>query len=170
MATKARRKIDTIAWRGVLALVAAIASTMVATPVEAVPPGVTFAGANPVDGSTLFVARTAADNPLDPPTFQLKATVQIDNNGSADREVDAITVSYPGSGITPQPQDVAIRWTVVNDPNDPTDERGHLRGGGVSEHYLHPRWPNARSADANSSTGPDLYRLRERQSAAHTDL
>lgn len=122
MATKARRKIDTIAWRGVLALVAAIASTMVATPVEAVPPGVTFAGANPVDGSTMFVARTAADNPLDPPTFQLKATVQIDNNGSADREVDAITVSYPGSGITPQPQDVAIRWTVVNDPNDPTDD------------------------------------------------
>lgn len=114
MATKATRKVAAIAWRGALALVAGIATTLGATAAEAVPFGVTFVGANPVDGSTLLVSRTAADNPLDPPTFQLKATIVVDNNGTVDREVDAVTVSYPGSNITPQPQDVTIQWLDVN--------------------------------------------------------
>ena len=39
----------------------------------AFPSDVTFDRADPFDGSALLVARTAADNPLNDPTFQLKA-------------------------------------------------------------------------------------------------
>ena len=54
---------------------------------SATPTGVSFVLIIPSDGNTLYVARTAADNPLDPPTFQLKADVYFDNFSGADAEV-----------------------------------------------------------------------------------
>jgi murein DD-endopeptidase MepM/ murein hydrolase activator NlpD len=68
-------------------------------PALAVPSGVTFNSITPVDGTDLIVARTAANNPLDPPTFQLKADIFFDNSGCCSTDVTSVTISYPGSGI-----------------------------------------------------------------------
>ena len=86
------------------AFVAVFAALLVsggfASPASAVPPGISVAAITPADGSTLFVARTAANNPLDPPTFQLKADVYLQNLGGMDQVVTSVTFSYPGSGIS----------------------------------------------------------------------
>ncbi len=65
----------------------------------AVPAGITFSRIVPVDGNTLLVARTAANNPLDPPTFQLKADVYLNNANLVDSEITGVTFRYPGSSI-----------------------------------------------------------------------
>lgn len=70
---------------------------------NAIPPGISVVpgSVTPVDGNTMVVARTAANNPLAPPTFQLKADVVIANSGSNPQQVASIIVSYPGSAIPP---------------------------------------------------------------------
>lgn len=73
---------------------------VLAVPAIAVPSGISFSRITPIDGTTLLVARTAADNPLDPPTFQLKADIYINNAGGSDQEVASVEFSYPGSGIS----------------------------------------------------------------------
>ena len=65
----------------------------------AFPSDVTFDRADPFDGSALLVARTAADNPLNDPTFQLKADLYFDNAGFGDQTVTFVQFDYPGSGI-----------------------------------------------------------------------
>ena len=70
-----------------------------AEPVLGVPTGITFSRITPVDGTTLLVARTAADNPLGSPTFQLKADVYLNNSSVTDQVVALVTFSYPGSSI-----------------------------------------------------------------------
>ena len=73
---------------------------VLAVPAIAVPSRISFSRITPIDGTTLLVARTAADNPLDPPTFQLKADIYINNAGGSDQEVASVEFSYPGSGIS----------------------------------------------------------------------
>ncbi len=68
--------------------------------VYAVPTGISVNSVTPLDGNTMLVARTAANNPLNAPTFQLKADVFINNTSATNQTVSNITVSYPGSGIT----------------------------------------------------------------------
>ena len=84
--------------------------------VGAVPPGISFSRVMPSDGNTLFVSRTASDNPLDPPTFQLKADIFINNNGGTDREVESVNFSYPGSGIDDRPYTPVIFPDEVETP------------------------------------------------------
>jgi hypothetical protein len=67
---------------------------------EAVPAGVTFNSITPIAGGNLLVARTAANNPLDPPTFQLKADIFFNNTSPTNRSVTSVTISYPGSSLT----------------------------------------------------------------------
>ena len=63
------------------------ASALLAAPVAATPTGLTYDRATPTAGNTLYVARTAANNPLAPPTFQLKADLYFDNlSGDPDEE------------------------------------------------------------------------------------
>jgi hypothetical protein len=66
---------------------------------QAVPAGISFSRITPIDNGNLLVARTAANNPLAPPTFQLKADVFFNNNGGMDRAVTSVRISYPGSSI-----------------------------------------------------------------------
>ncbi len=66
---------------------------------QAVPAGISFSRITPIDNGNLLVARTAANNPLGPPTFQLKADVFFNNNGTMDRSVTSVRISYPGSSI-----------------------------------------------------------------------
>lgn len=80
-------------------LLALLGLVLIPPPVGAVPSGISFAAITPADGSTLFVARTAADNPLDPPTFQLKADVYLSNSSTSNETVTSAKFSYPGSGI-----------------------------------------------------------------------
>lgn len=87
-------------------LIAAVLGALVASlltlpsPAQAVPDGITFNMITPVDGGDLLVARTAADDPRDPPTFQLKADIWLANtNFVNDSEVTAVRFSYPGSSI-----------------------------------------------------------------------
>ena len=90
------------------------ASGVVVERVAAVPAGISFNRITPSDGSTLFVSRTAANNPLDPPTFQVKADIYFNNVNTDDSEVTSVTISYPGSSITPvtyQP----VQWTDHDD-------------------------------------------------------
>jgi hypothetical protein len=103
--------------RTVMAVVVAMcfgASGVVAERAAAVPIGISFSRITPVDGSTLLVSRTAANNPLDPPTFQVKADIFLDNFETVDREITSVTISYPGSSIaavTYQP----VAWTDHDD-------------------------------------------------------
>ena len=83
----------------ILVLAAVAAMILLARRASATPPGITFNSITPSNGNTLYVARTAANNPLDPPTFQLKADVFFDNNTGDDVEVTDVTFRYPGSGI-----------------------------------------------------------------------
>jgi Polyglycine hydrolase-like, structural repeat len=83
-----------------ISLLAAVAAMMlIADRASAAPSGLSFVSITPSDGNTLFVARTAAKNPLDPPTFQLKADVFFNNFSGADAEVTDVTFRYPGSPI-----------------------------------------------------------------------
>ena len=90
-------------WRLAAALVVSFAPVWVAlhTPLEAVPAGITFNSISPLAGGDLLVARTAANNPLNPPTFQLKADIFLNNTTPANRSVTSVTISYPGSALTP---------------------------------------------------------------------
>jgi hypothetical protein len=85
-------------------------------PATAVPPGITFSRITPVDGTTLLVSRTAANNPLDPPTFQLKADLFLNNSSGTDREVTNIKFSYPGSSIASRTYNPKA---FVDDDDDP---------------------------------------------------
>jgi len=67
--------------------------------VNAIPFGISVNSVTPLNGNTLLVASTAADNPLNTPTFQLKADFSINNNGGSNQTVASVTISYPGSGI-----------------------------------------------------------------------
>jgi murein DD-endopeptidase MepM/ murein hydrolase activator NlpD len=112
--------------RRVPVLVAVAAAILIGQHASATPTGVSFVSITPSDGATLFVARTAANNPLDPPTFQLKADLFFDNFSGADAEVTDVTFRYPGSSIpetsnTPKQfidtdadkvNDTAINWTL----------------------------------------------------------
>jgi hypothetical protein len=71
------------------------------TPLAAVPTDITFSSITPIASGDLLVARTAANNPLDPPTFQLKADVFISNMTSTNQSVSLVTISYPGAALTP---------------------------------------------------------------------
>jgi hypothetical protein len=65
----------------------------------AVPQGISAGNITPLNGNTLLVASTAANSPLNPDTFQLKADFSISNASGTDQTVSSVTVSYPGSGI-----------------------------------------------------------------------
>src|SRR6185436_405240 len=80
-------------------LLAVAAAILITHRASATPTGVSFVSITPSDGNTLFVARTAANNPLDPPTFQLKADLFFNNFSGADAEVTDVTFRYPGSSI-----------------------------------------------------------------------
>lgn len=90
-------------WRLAAALIVSLAPVFVSlhTPLEAVPAGITFSSITPIAGGDLLVARTAANNPLDPPTFQLKADISLNNMSATNRSVTSVTISYPGSALTP---------------------------------------------------------------------
>ncbi len=49
-----------------------------AKPVIGVPAGITFSRITPVDGTTLLLARTADDNPINSATFQPKAHIYLE--------------------------------------------------------------------------------------------
>ncbi|HUE86497.1 MAG TPA: peptidoglycan DD-metalloendopeptidase family protein [Vicinamibacterales bacterium] len=90
-------------WRLAAALLVSFLPVFVGlrTPLEAVPAGITFSSITPIAGGDLQIARTAANNPLDPPTFQLKADIFLNNTTSTNRSVTSVTISYPGSALTP---------------------------------------------------------------------
>ena len=99
----------------VLAVAALIFFAGTIRPASAVPAGISFSRITPVDGNTLLVSRTAADNPLDAPTFQLKADLFLNNTSGTDREVTSVTFSYPGSTIASRTYTPKI---FVDDDND----------------------------------------------------
>lgn len=103
-----------------LASVLLVMAVLVADDASAVPAGITFSDITPSDGSTLFVAEAAADDPRDPPTFQLKADVFFDNFSGGDAEVTDVTFRYPGSGIA-EDSNTPKRFvdTDVDDDDDP---------------------------------------------------
>ncbi len=68
-------------------------------PVAAVPSGISFSRMTPVEGTTLQVARTSADSPLDSSTFQLKGDIYINNTSTTDASVTNVRFSYPGTAI-----------------------------------------------------------------------
>jgi len=121
---------------GVLAAVAA--ALLLGPRASATPTGVSFLGITPSDGTTLYVARTAAKNPLDPPTFQLKADVFFNNFTGGVVEVTKVTFRYPGSSIpamvnTPKlfrdtnndkVNDQTVNWTL-----DPSNNRVGIHHG-----------------------------------------
>lgn len=116
---------------GILATLAA--ALLLGSRASATPGGVTFSFITPSDGSTLYVSRTAANNPLDPPTFQLKADVFFNNFSGADVEVTKVTFRYPGSSIpemvnTPKQfldmnndkiNETTVNWTLAQGSNMP---------------------------------------------------
>jgi murein DD-endopeptidase MepM/ murein hydrolase activator NlpD len=71
----------------------------IASHAMATPAGLSFASITPSDGNTLYVARTAANHPLAPPTFQLKADVIFDNFSGAPIMVTDVTFRFPGTSI-----------------------------------------------------------------------
>jgi|GEM_PF-770166 len=99
----------------ILALAIVVLISASARPASAVPTGITFSRITPIDGNTLLVSRTAANNPLDPPTFQLKADLFLNNSSATDREVTSVTFTYPGSAISPRTYTPKI---FVDDDND----------------------------------------------------
>jgi len=109
-------------------------SVLTAAPSRAVPPSITFSWITPSDGTTLLVARTASNNPLDPPTFQLKADVYLKNSARVPVDVTGVTFTYPGSSIG--------SWSYVpkwfedddQDPETPNVERNWLIGGGAEDY------------------------------------
>jgi hypothetical protein len=84
-------------------------------------PAITLVSITPSDGNTLFVARTAANNPLDPPTFQLKADVTFYNDTGAEAVLTRVTFRYSGSAIK-MPSTPMIR---ADSPDDPDDDWDH---------------------------------------------
>lgn len=117
----------------ILVLAAVATMMLLAQRASATPTGITFNSITPSDGNTLYVARTAANNPLDPPTFQLKADVYFDNFSGDNAEVTDVTFRYPGSGIpetsnTPKQfidtdvdedddADTTVNWTLMPGAN-----------------------------------------------------
>ena len=103
------------------------AAMLCASQAVATPAGLTLNSATPTEGNTLFVARTAANNPQDPPTFQLKADLFFDNLSSNSVEVTEVVFRYPGSGISEEENtpkvfidtdadntnDTAVNWTLA---------------------------------------------------------
>ena len=87
-----------LAAAGVLMLVF-IGLAIRTTTALAVPAGISLSVVTPTDGNSLLLSRTAAGNPLDPPTFQLKADAYISNSSGTDESITFVTFSYPGSGI-----------------------------------------------------------------------
>lgn len=90
-------------WRqfvAVLGLLAAVVVAVPAPPAAAAPNGMVFASIAPSSGNNLLVARIAANNPQDPPTWQLKATISLTYSGHTREVVSKVRISYPGSSIT----------------------------------------------------------------------
>ena len=85
---------------------------------SATPTGIAFVSITPSSGNTLYVARTAANHPLDLPTFQLKADVFFDNFSGADAELTDVTFRYPGSGI-PQMSNTPKQFIDTDADGDP---------------------------------------------------
>lgn len=96
------RRFNRSRWRFAAAVIVSLIPLLASlrTPVEAVPAGITFNSITPIDAGNLLVARTASDNPLDPPTFQLKADIFLNNTSATNRSVTSVTISYPGSGLS----------------------------------------------------------------------
>ena len=87
-------------WRWAIAVILGLAPAYASLSLEAVPGGISFNSITPISGGNVLVARTAANNPLNPPTFQLKADIWINNNSPTNRSVTLVTVSYPGSAVS----------------------------------------------------------------------
>jgi murein DD-endopeptidase MepM/ murein hydrolase activator NlpD len=120
-------------------LLALAATIFVVGPASATPSGISFDSITPSDGNTLFVARTAANNPLDPPTFQLKADVFFDNFSGADAEVTDVTFRYPGSSI-PETSNTPKRFIdtdVDEDTNPDTTVNWTLEPGSKKRVAIH---------------------------------
>ena len=77
----------------------ALLFSLLASQAHAIPPGISVNVVTPTNGNTLLVSRTAANNPLNAPTFQLKADVYFNNTSAFDQTVTFVNFSYPGSGI-----------------------------------------------------------------------
>jgi len=104
----------------IVVLLGIVAMLAVVGRASATPTGISFVSITPSSGTTLYVARTAANNPLDPPTFQLKADVFFNNFSGADAEVTDVTFRYPGSSI-PETSNTPKRFidTDVDEDDDP---------------------------------------------------
>ena len=86
--------------RWAIAVIFSFVPAFASLSLEAVPGGISFNSITPISGGNILVARTAANNPLNPPTFQLKADIWLNNNSATNRSVTQVTVSYPGSGVS----------------------------------------------------------------------
>lgn len=148
-----------------ISVLAAVAAMMLlAQRASATPTGIIFNSITPSDGNTLYVARTAARNPLDPPTFQLKADVFFDNFSGDNAEVTDVTFRYPGSGI-PEMSNTPKQFidTDVDADNDPdTTVNWTLMPGAKQRVAIHTGStrtcrrrcrPRSRSTSSSTTTG-----------------
>ena len=103
-------------WR-VAVQAALVALLLVASLASATPAGIVFKSISPSNGNTLLVARTAANNPLNAPAFQLKADVFFRNDSGAEAEVTKVTFRFPGSSI----QEWSYEPVWFEDTNTPKD-------------------------------------------------
>ena len=84
---------------GVLSIMMVAALVVPAAPAHAASPDVDLHAFAPKDGNSITVGRVAAKNPLDPPTWQLNAALNLLNNESSRIGLDKVVTSYPGSAV-----------------------------------------------------------------------